>query len=125
MDYQKVLFNLIVYDLILHDLIKSGKLNILITRWIAENIKENDKGEKEVLQMDLNLFNNKNDEEKKILKDVLEDSIATEESLMREYLITAERIHDDDELKERLENFAEGNAKRTKQLIDELNDIKE
>lgn len=75
--------------------------------------------------MDLNLFNNKNDEEKKILKDVLEDSIATEESLMREYLITAERIHDDDELKERLENFAEGNAKRTKQLIDELNDIKE
>jgi hypothetical protein len=125
LDYQKVLFNLIVYDLILHDLIKSGKLNILITRWIAENIKENDKGEKEVLQMDLNLFNNKNDEEKKILKDVLEDSIATEESLMREYLITAERIHDDDELKERLENFAEGNAKRTKQLIDELNDIKE
>jgi hypothetical protein len=125
LDYQKVLFNLIVYDLILHDLIKSGKLNILITRWIAENIKENDKGEKEVLQMDLNLFNNKNDEEKKILKDVLEDSITTEESLMREYLITAERILDDDELKERLENFAEGNAKRTKQLIDELNDIKE
>ncbi len=75
--------------------------------------------------MDLNLFNDKNDEEKKILKDVLEDSIATEERLMREYLITAERIHDDNELKERLENFAEGNAKRTKQLIDELNDIKE
>jgi hypothetical protein len=47
-----------------------------------------------------------------------------EEDLMRTYLITAERIHDDDELKERLENFAEGNAKRTKQLMDELNENK-
>ncbi|MEH7484817.1 hypothetical protein V7157_27850 [Neobacillus drentensis] len=75
--------------------------------------------------MGTNLFNGKNGEEKEILKDVLEDSIETEENLMRTYLITAERIHDDDELKERLENFAEGNAKRTKQLIDELNEIKE
>ncbi|MBT2738431.1 hypothetical protein ACSU6B_26215 [Neobacillus sp. C211] len=75
--------------------------------------------------MGINLFNGKNGEEKEILKDVLEDSIETEENLMRTYLITAERIHDDDELKERLENFAEGNAKRTKQLIDELNEIKE
>ncbi|MEH7505584.1 hypothetical protein V7152_27050 [Neobacillus drentensis] len=75
--------------------------------------------------MGLNLFNDKNGEEKEILKDVLEDSIEMEENLMRTYLITAERIHDDDELKERLENFAEGNAKRTKQLIDELNKNKE
>jgi hypothetical protein len=75
--------------------------------------------------MGINLFNGKNGEEKEILKDVLEDSIETEENLMRTYLITAERIHDDDKLKERLENFAEGNAKRTKQLIDELNEIKE
>ncbi|MBT2727592.1 hypothetical protein J7E63_11670 [Bacillus sp. ISL-75] len=75
--------------------------------------------------MGINLFNGKNGEEKEKLKDVLEDSIETEENLMRTYLITAERIHDDDELKERLENFAEGNAKRTKQLIDELNEIKE
>ncbi|MBT2699795.1 hypothetical protein J7E79_20730 [Bacillus sp. ISL-40] len=75
--------------------------------------------------MGINLFNGKNGEEKELLKDVLEDSIETEENLMRTYLITAERIHDDDELKERLENFAEGNAKRTKQLIDELNEIKE
>lgn len=75
--------------------------------------------------MGLNLFNGKNGEEKEILKDVLEDSIEMEENLMRTYLITAERIHDDDELKERLENFAEGNAKRTKQLIDELNESKE
>lgn len=42
---------------------------------------------------------------------------------MRTYLITAERIHDNDVLKERLENFAQGNAKRTKQLMDELNDL--
>jgi hypothetical protein len=82
-------------------------------------------GEKEVFPMGLNLFNDKNGEEKEILKDVLEDSIEMEENLMRTYLITAERIHDDDELKERLENFAEGNAKRTKQLIDELNKNKE
>ena len=75
--------------------------------------------------MGLNFFNGKHGEEKEILREVLEDSIQTEENLMRTYLITAERIHDDDELKERLENFAEGNAKRTKQLIDELNERKE
>ena len=75
--------------------------------------------------MDINLFNRKDGEEKELLKEVLEDSLETEENLMRTYLITAERIHEDDELKERLENFAEGNAKRTKQLIDELNEIKE
>jgi rubrerythrin len=63
----------------------------------------------------------KNQEEKKTIEEVIENSIEIEEDLMRTYLITAERIHDDDELKERLENFAEGNAKRTKQLIDELN----
>jgi hypothetical protein len=74
--------------------------------------------------MGLNLFNGKNGEEKEILKEVLEESIEMEENLMRTYLITAERIHDDDELKERLENFAEGNAKRTKQLIDEINESK-
>lgn len=69
-------------------------------------------------------FNNKDKENKKSIDDILENSIEMEEDLMRTYLITAERIHDDDELKERLENFAEGNAKRTKQLIDELNQKK-
>lgn len=64
------------------------------------------------------------DEEKQNLEKILKNSIEIEEDLMRTYLITAERIHNDDELKERLENFAEGNAKRTKQLIDELNEIK-
>jgi rubrerythrin len=72
-----------------------------------------------------NSDNRKNMEEKDKLEQVLEHSIEVEEDLMRTYLITAERIHDDDELKERLENFAEGNAKRTKQLIDELNETKE
>ncbi|MEH7439470.1 hypothetical protein V7182_18500 [Neobacillus drentensis] len=75
--------------------------------------------------MVLNSDNRKNKEEKDKLEQVLEHSIEVEEDLMRTYLITAERIHDDDELKERLENFAEGNAKRTKQLIDELNETKE
>lgn len=65
--------------------------------------------------------NQNNAEQKEILKETLKNSIHIEENLMRTYLIAAERIHDDDELKERLENFAEGNAKRTKQLIDELN----
>ncbi|MEC1522480.1 hypothetical protein P9D43_10705 [Neobacillus niacini] len=75
--------------------------------------------------MTANIFKGKNEEEKNNLEEILEHSIEVEEDLMRTYLITAERIHDDDELKERLENFAEGNAKRTKQLIDELNESKE
>jgi hypothetical protein len=54
------------------------------------------------------------------LQNVLKNSLEIEEDLMRTYLITAERVHDDDQLKERLQNFAEGNAKRTKQLLDEL-----
>lgn len=72
-----------------------------------------------------NIFKGKNEEEKNNLEEILEHSIEVEEDLMRTYLITAERIHNDDELKERLENFAEGNAKRTKQLIDELNENKD
>ncbi|MBM4765054.1 hypothetical protein [Bacillus sp. B15-48] len=58
--------------------------------------------------------------EKEKIENVLKNSIEVEEDLMRTYLITAERVHEDDELKERLQNFAEGNAKRTKQLLDEL-----
>lgn len=75
--------------------------------------------------MTANIFKGKKEEEKNNLEEILEHSIEVEEDLMRSYLITAERIHDDDELKERLENFAEGNAKRTKQLIDELNGNRE
>lgn len=75
--------------------------------------------------MTANIFKGKSEDEKKNIEEILENSIEIEEDLMRTYLITAERIHDDDVLKERLENFAEGNAKRTKQLIDELNESRE
>ncbi|MEH7255029.1 MULTISPECIES: hypothetical protein [Bacillaceae] len=75
--------------------------------------------------MTANIFKGKEEEEKNNLEEILENAIEIEEDLMRTYLITAERIHDDAELKDRLENFAEGNAKRTKQLIDELNETKE
>lgn len=75
--------------------------------------------------MSSNKFEGKKSIEKEKLETILENSIEMEEDLMRTYLITAERIHDDDELKNRLENFAEGNAKRTKQLMDELNENKE
>jgi rubrerythrin len=72
----------------------------------------------------MNLFEGKNSIEQEKLEDVLENSIDMEENLMRTYIIAAERIHDDDELKERLENFAQGNAKRSKQLLNELKEIK-
>jgi len=71
------------------------------------------------------MFDGMTNDEKSKLEEVLKSSIETEEDLMRAYLISAERVQDDDELKERLENFAQGNAKRTKQLIDELNELKE
>lgn len=54
------------------------------------------------------------------LMDILEHSLEMENEMMRTYLITAERLHTDEELKERLQNFAEGNAKRTRQLLSEI-----
>lgn len=71
------------------------------------------------------LFDKDKREETENIEEVLEHSIEVEEDLMRTYLIAAERIHDNGDLKTRLENFAEGNAKRTKQLMDELTDRKE
>ena len=71
------------------------------------------------------MFMDEKEEEKEKLEEILENSIEIEEDLMRTYIIAAERVHDNDELKERLENFAQGNAKRTKQLMDELKDSKE
>ncbi|ALC91509.1 hypothetical protein AM500_18250 [Bacillus sp. FJAT-18017] len=65
-----------------------------------------------------------NDDKKK-LEEVLSHSLEVEEDLMRTYLITADNIHDDAELKNRLENFAEGNAKRTDQLMNELKELKD
>ncbi|HAQ07915.1 MAG TPA: hypothetical protein DCR24_10460 [Bacillus bacterium] len=70
--------------------------------------------------MDSHSFHTSSNDKDQSIEEVLETSIQIEEDLMRTYLITAERVHEDAELKERLENFAEGNAKRTKQLIDEL-----
>jgi rubrerythrin len=84
-----------------------------------------DNGEKEVFPMNLNMFEGKNDGDQTKLEDILANAIEIEENLMRTYLIAAERVHSDDELKERLENFAQGNAKRTKQLLDELSERKE
>lgn len=50
----------------------------------------------------------------------LQSNLDKEEEMMRSYLLLAERIHDNDVLKNRLVNFAEGNAKRSRQLMDEL-----
>lgn len=55
----------------------------------------------------------------------LEQSLEKENELLRTYVITSERLHHNEDLRERLVNFAEGNAKRTKQLIDELRQLKE
>ncbi|WP_102345824.1 hypothetical protein [Bacillus sp. Marseille-P3661] len=57
------------------------------------------------------------------LLDLLESSYEIENELMRTYLIAAERIHENEELKLRLRNFAEGNAKRTRQLLDEIDEL--
>jgi hypothetical protein len=54
------------------------------------------------------------------IKDTLQLSLQREEEMMRTYLIMAEKVHDNEELKIRLREFAEGNAKRSRQLIDEL-----
>jgi rubrerythrin len=54
------------------------------------------------------------------LEQILRMSLERENEMMRTYLITAERIHNNEELQNRLRNFAEGNAKRSRQLIDEL-----
>ncbi|PZD97392.1 hypothetical protein DNH61_03330 [Paenibacillus sambharensis] len=55
---------------------------------------------------------------------VLERTLEIENELLRTYVIASERIQDNEELRVRLQNFAEGNAKRTRQLIDEINHIK-
>ena len=54
------------------------------------------------------------------LSNLLANSLEMENELMRRYIMTAERIHENPVLKDRLENFAQGNAKRTKQLQDEI-----
>lgn len=58
------------------------------------------------------------------LKGVLEKSLEVETELLRTYTITSERLHGNEQLKDRLQNFAEGNAKRSRQLIEELEQMK-
>ncbi|MGM7723669.1 hypothetical protein [Metabacillus sp. Hm71] len=57
---------------------------------------------------------------KKSLNQNLQMSLERENEMMKTYLIMAERIHDNEELQNRLRNFAEGNAKRSRQLMDEI-----
>ncbi|SET64336.1 hypothetical protein SAMN05216389_11843 [Oceanobacillus limi] len=57
------------------------------------------------------------------LRHILQSSHDMEVKLMRKYLIASDRIHGNPELKERLQNFAEGNAKRTDQLLEELKNL--
>jgi len=57
------------------------------------------------------------------LKRILQQSMEAETELLRTYTMTSERIHGNEELRVRLQNFAEGNAKRSKQLLDELNHL--
>jgi hypothetical protein len=56
----------------------------------------------------------------KTLKQTLERSLELENQLLRTYAITAEAVQDDHELKSRLHNMAEGNAKRVNQIEYEL-----
>lgn len=57
------------------------------------------------------------------VKQLLEQSYNRESEMMRSYLVTAERIHDNAELADRLREFAQGNAKRSRQLQDELSKL--
>lgn len=57
---------------------------------------------------------------RKQLKQTLEETLELENQLLRTYAITAEAVQDDKELKSRLHNMAEGNAKRVNQIEDEL-----
>lgn len=59
------------------------------------------------------------------LRDILQRSLDQETELLKTYTITSERIHDNEELKVRLQNFAEGNAKRSRQLMDEIARLKD
>jgi len=57
------------------------------------------------------------------LKNILKETYELETELMRRYIITSERVHDNEDLKIKLRNFAEGNAKRTRQLLEELDKL--
>jgi len=54
---------------------------------------------------------------------ILEDFEKNESEMMIRYTTTAERIHNNDNLRNRLLNFSEGNAKRAEQLKSEISDL--
>ncbi|WP_199619525.1 hypothetical protein [Paenibacillus alkalitolerans] len=54
------------------------------------------------------------------IRSTLQQSFEVETEMLRTYTILAERVHNDDELKIRLQNFAQGNAKRSRELMHEL-----
>ncbi|MDR6883710.1 hypothetical protein [Bacillus sp. 3255] len=54
--------------------------------------------------------------DKESLKEILQQTLEQETELLRTYTLTSESLHDNEELKIRLQNFAEGNAKRSRQL---------
>lgn len=56
---------------------------------------------------------------------ILQKTLEQETDLLRTYTLASERIHDNEQLKVRLQNFAQGNAKRSKQLLDEVSALKE
>lgn len=57
------------------------------------------------------------------LLQVLQQTMEQETELLRTYTIVAERVNDNEDLKVRLRNFAEGNAKRSRQLQDEIQSL--
>lgn len=61
--------------------------------------------------------------DQKALKETLEESLELENRLLRTYAITAEAVQGDRELKVRLHNMAEGNAKRANQIEHELDKL--
>jgi hypothetical protein len=58
-----------------------------------------------------------------MLFEVVESALNVEKEMMQSYLVAADRIHDNEVLKLRLREFAEGNAKRSTQLEDVLNQL--
>ncbi|MDQ0230032.1 hypothetical protein [Metabacillus malikii] len=55
----------------------------------------------------------------------LKETLNLETALLRKYIVVSEKLHNEKELKHRLTNFAEGNAKRTFQLENEINKLSE
>jgi tRNA isopentenyl-2-thiomethyl-A-37 hydroxylase MiaE len=58
-----------------------------------------------------------------LLKEVVGSALDVEKEMMQNYLVAADRIHGNEALKRRLREFAEGNAKRSSQLEEELNQL--